>query len=203
MHRVKRTRKRLEKLVWCRTDPDSIKICELKVTVKCFVIQGWMFWRKTEPYKNRILTVSKRFPGATLSTALWYSFGSTFNLFIAGRRTTLFSVLWYPVRGYPWVTSIFNFSAPRMQGPARDLFCSFLVPVFDVVPAPGEAENRITTSPTGIREPHANKSQKKSPASTFSRGTINKKVKSSAKRPSKFSLKNGPGEPFLSRSKVS
>ena len=48
------------------------------------------------------------------------------------------------------MTSIFNFSAPQMQGPARDLFCSSLLPVVYVVPVPGEAENRITTSPTGF-----------------------------------------------------
>ena len=59
-----------------------------------------------------------------------------------------------------------------MRGPARDLFCSSLVPVVDDVPAPGESENRITTSPTGIREP-----QTKSPAGFFDRGTSNKKSK--------------------------
>ena len=99
----------------------------------------------------------------------------------------MFSVLWYPVRGYQWVTTILIFSAPWMQGPARDLFCSSLVPVVDVVSVPEDAENRITMSFTGIREPRANKPQAKSPAGSFDRGTSNKKVKSTEKRPSKFS----------------
>ena len=137
--------------------------------------------------KNRLLTVNKRFPWTTFLTALWRSFGSTFNLFIAHRWTTLFLFLWYPVRGYRWVTSIFNFSALWMQGLARYLFCSSLVPVVDVVPAPGEAKNHITTSPTGIREPRTNKPQTTSPAASFDRGTSNKKFKSTVKRPSKFS----------------
>ena len=68
------------------------------------------------------------------------------------------------------MTSIFNFSAHRMQGPARDLFCSSLVPVVDVVPALGEAENRITTSLTDIRAPRTNKPQTKSSAGSFDRG---------------------------------
>ena len=114
---------------------------------------------------------------------------------------TLFSVHW-SVHGYRWVTSIFNFSAPRMQGPARDSFCIPLVPVVDVVAAFGEAENRITTSLTGIRDPRTNRPQTKSSAGSFDRGTSNKTVKSTAKRPSKFSQKSGTGGPFLSWSKV-
>ena len=42
LHCVERTRKHLEKLVRSRTDRDSIKICELKVTVNFFVIQALM-----------------------------------------------------------------------------------------------------------------------------------------------------------------
>ena len=63
------------------------------------------------------------------------------------------------------MTSILNFSALRIQEPARDLFCNSFLPVVDVVPAPGEAENRITTSSTGIREPRTNEPQTKSSAS--------------------------------------
>ena len=42
LHRVERTRKHLEKLVWSIIDRDSIKICKLKITVKFFVIQALM-----------------------------------------------------------------------------------------------------------------------------------------------------------------
>ena len=42
LHRVKRTRKYVEKFVWSRNDRDSIKICELEVTVEFFVIQALM-----------------------------------------------------------------------------------------------------------------------------------------------------------------
>ena len=37
LHRVERIWKHLEKLVWNRTDRDSIKMCELKITVKFYV----------------------------------------------------------------------------------------------------------------------------------------------------------------------
>ena len=40
LYRVEQSRKHLEKLVLSRADRDSIKICELKVTVKLFVIQA-------------------------------------------------------------------------------------------------------------------------------------------------------------------
>ena len=41
-HRVERTQKHLEKCISSRTDRDSTKICELKITVKFFVIQALM-----------------------------------------------------------------------------------------------------------------------------------------------------------------
>ena len=66
--------------------------------------------------KHRLWTVNKRFSWATFLTAFWRSFGSTFNLFIADRRTTLFLVLWYPARGWRWVTSILNFSVLQFFG---------------------------------------------------------------------------------------
>ena len=39
---VKRKRKHLEKLAWSRTHRDFIKICDLKVSAKLFVIQALM-----------------------------------------------------------------------------------------------------------------------------------------------------------------
>ena len=42
LHRVEWTQKYLEKLIRRNTDRNSIKICELKVTVKVFVIQALM-----------------------------------------------------------------------------------------------------------------------------------------------------------------
>ena len=110
----------------------------------------------------------ERFPWATLLTELWRSFGSTFDLLLLlgqrNRRTTLFAVYWCVVRGYRWVTSLYDFLLPRAQvrrQPPVPKNCKIsLSPVL----ASGEQKNWKSTSPTGTCEPGTKEPKTKSTA---------------------------------------
>ena len=56
LHRVEWIRKHLEKLLWSRTDHDTTKICELKVTVKFGAIRYYhKTWHKYN--QSRIIRI--------------------------------------------------------------------------------------------------------------------------------------------------